>query len=137
MYKKEYNKFWEDRDEYFSIVQMERAYKIDKIPRAIASKDLKKQLQMKLDKYIQHTKDLQLNKKRLLDLDLQTLIKQIKKEEFEQRVRGGKQGSGLTQNQMTREMSPSLMSHDESTVAGGAHNDFSPSKQNTPSARDR
>ena len=44
MQRKEYNKFMQDRMEYFYSVKFERQHKIDEIPRAIANKELKKQL---------------------------------------------------------------------------------------------
>ena len=36
---------------------------------------------------MQHSRDLQLNKKRLLDLDMDALIKQIKGDDFDRKVR--------------------------------------------------
>lgn len=41
---------------------------------------------MKVDRYVQHSRDCQLNNKRLLELDLTTLIKKIKEEEFDERM---------------------------------------------------
>ena len=76
-----------ERGDYFYTVRIERQDKINRIPFAVANKELKKQLKMKLNRFIQHSREVQLNKKRMHDLDIDTIIRQIKKSEFDQRVR--------------------------------------------------
>ena len=77
----------EDRVEFFQIQEMERSDKISRIPKTVANRDLKRQLDSKLHKLMQHNRDFQLNKKRMLELDLDSLIKQIKKEDFDKKMR--------------------------------------------------
>ena len=67
---------------YYRVVKMEKDSKISKIPDRLLDKHLRGALENKLDKYIVHSRDLQLQKKWKMDLNLPNIVKQIKDNEL-------------------------------------------------------
>ena len=84
-----YKTFKNERWEYFKHFELKKEIEIKKVPKHLVDKKLRVELAQKFKRHIVHSRDFELNKKRI-DLNLPTIIKDIKDEEIRQKKEGNK-----------------------------------------------